>query len=122
NVAVNTARSEDHYASQTRIGPDGRFELLGLPPGDHVLRFEPRGEVDYPGMSPTYYYDGTAVATREVQDAVTIAIRRGTHLDLQVEVDAGSALSGRVTDLAGDPLASWSVAVDRRVDGQWWLA
>ncbi len=78
----------------TRSGPDGRFEIAALPPGEVVLEVLARG------------YQPAAMRPFELGEGEVVG-------DLEIVLERGATLTGSVTTAGGDPVADAVVAVGR---------
>lgn len=93
-VSKVPARNELETTRSTRSGADGSFEVASLPPGEYTL------EVYAQGYQPSEA-EGLTLAEGAVQD------------DIEVVLERGAALEGRVTTAGGDPVSGVRLTVDR---------
>jgi protocatechuate 3,4-dioxygenase beta subunit len=92
-IAAGTGRRVSSYAVPRVVArEDGVFERGGMPPGEYVI-----------------VVVGSDFAMKEIAG---VLVEAGQVTDLgDIEVDEGRVVTGRVVDLAGDPIAGATVGV-----------
>lgn len=102
----------DHPPCMSTTAPDGTYLLGGnLPTASYLVRFwTPSG--DY----VTEYFDDVPTAAQATPVAVEIGL---ISTGVDAEMTGAGAISGTVTDAAGNPLAKLLVTAFQAVDGEW---
>jgi protocatechuate 3,4-dioxygenase beta subunit len=108
DVSVSADSDDGGYGSST-TDADGRYTIVGLSDGDYRVRFRPSSESNF---VREYYND-----TTDYEAATLVAVTAGdTATGIDAVLAQGGAISGRVTDSSGAPLAD----VDVYADGDGW--
>jgi RNA polymerase sigma factor (sigma-70 family) len=85
-------RRDDEPVAWAKTDGDGKYQLLGLPPGVHRVTVRPPANTPY-------------IDTESQVDASTPGIAAVTH---DIEVERRPAVTGRLTDAAtGEPVKGW---------------
>jgi hypothetical protein len=99
----------DAGGSITTTAADGTYELVGLPSGSHVVRFNTLAS-PYPELLTKYYRNANTYATAT---PVTVTVTAGaTTAGIDQRLPLGRSISGTVTGPDGLPRAGVRVQVD----------
>jgi hypothetical protein len=112
--AADLARTANMMADaghMVPVGLDGTYRFTNVPPGTYQIRATLNGYIDPLGeFSPEDFASQDPAMRQRIAAAaqiVTVSGNEGTHIDLRLE--RGASISGRVTFEDGSPAIGWQV-------------
>lgn len=92
------------FGMSAEVAADGTYTIVGVPPGNHVVAFEP----DFDSGLVREYWDNSFSA----KDAQLLHLELGEVVEsIDASLSEGGGISGVVTDPLGDPLSDVYVEV-----------